>query len=366
MMQQHAAGAAGTAGTARAAAGSGAAAALSARTSTVGVTSGVGPVQFAIDERCVSLMEFLEVLISAFRKLELQLRHRQWAEDLFDSAMRHSAALAQANSEIALHPAQIAAAAAVEQRMDFASFQSVFALAEPRYTSREIASLFSNLTRSAGMKTLSRTTFTRLIVSLMGEGVMFPLLAQAGYAHSVTIRVVMRHWQSFQAFFEAFWNRLAHSEREADRETAKALKRMRWKFERELARASGSGIGGIGEADDDEDDEGNAIEGGNKVRDRAAVLSSLTRRLVSLYRGLLSCVTVHQCAAELASVETPVRALHAELKAMEHLVVHRQKVIDKREADQTWLKNLQALEVDERTADEDAEIIQTERPLLQE
>lgn len=220
--------------------------------------------------------------------------------------------------------------------MDFPCFASVFSLAEPRYSSREVAQLYANVTRNAGFKTLSRTLFKQLVHQLMGEGTMFPLLSQPDYERINTVRMVMRHWSDFRGFLARILHSLQHSEQTADVEAANHLVAIRTAFEHELSKAASGGGGGPGS-------DGAATMVG---AEGAAAAASSTRRLVALYRGMLHVLLTHQSASQLATASPPpLRALHTELKVLAHVALARQRAIDGRDAaPDAWLEEVAALE----------------------
>ena len=262
-----------------------------------------------VDERCVTMTAFLERCLNQFRSIELQLRHQQWAEDLFNSAIQTTTVTAAGSGPAPSPP--------VEPRMDFSSFSQIFSLAEPRYTPREVAQLYSNVTRNVGVKSLSKSVFKKLIHQLMNEGVMFPLLKHAGYEQATLVRMIIRHWNNFKSFFDYLLQQLTHSERSHDVTTANNLRQIRFTLEKEIARvASGQ------QADDDESEDAAA----------GRSMSNVTRRLVATYRGMLNVIGSHQSAFMMTTTETPIEMLHTELKTMQHVILQRHRLHDRNES----------------------------------
>ena len=278
-----------------------------------------------VDERCVLLTDFIERILNQFRAIELQLRHHQWAEDLWESSVGMTRN-GGANEED--HP-QIMGG---EPRMDFSSFQQVFSLAEPRYSPREIAQLYSNVTRNAGLKTVSKSLFKRLIHQLMNSGVMFPLLQHAGYEQATLVRMIVRHWNGFKEFYTYLQTSLSHSDQPHDLACANHLRQIRYALETELSKAAGGQTGGGLNGEDG--------------------LGSATRRLVAVYRGMLNVISSHQSAFMLVPLETPLNILHTELKTLQHVILQRHRLHDTNEARvDAWLESLATLDSDQRVSD---------------
>jgi hypothetical protein len=193
--------------------------------------------------------------------------------------------------------------------MNYENFQQIFILAEPKYTEREIAQMYSNIIRNAGVNRISKNIFKKLIHQLMNDGVIFPLVKHSKYGHQHIIKIIIRHWCTFREFYTHLYTILEHSENEQDIECAVTLKNIVHLLQKEITKNTHS------------------------------------RRLVSLYRGLLNVILSHQSAWMLVSVTTPTQMLHTELRVLEHVILQRHKLYDQHDTRlDNWLETLNALE----------------------
>jgi hypothetical protein len=194
------------------------------------------------DPRALDVPTLLELVMSEFRSLELEMRHSEWAGVLFQSVDKNTTG-----------------------RIGFEGFRTIFATVQPRYTDREIAQMFTNLVRAAGSTTIVLSVFKKLVHQLMSLGVIFPVLQQAEGKDVEVINEVVGHWVKFRKFFDKLHYYLQHSPEAQDVEVSLTLQKLRFLFEKEITRGAQS------------------------------------RRIVSLYRGMLSIVMAHQGAWLLAA-----------------------------------------------------------------
>jgi len=358
-----------------------------------------------IDDRCIDVPTFLIQVLHAFAGVELQLRQRMWADALWKSAMEEkrrrkkeeemkkreerqkymgmvavgtgsSAAAALAASSLSTSTVLSDPSVSLDDdRMDFTSFSHIFSLAEPAYSPRSLASLFSNVVRQSGLKTMGKELFVRLVLKLMNDGVVFPLLnGRAGRdadgpmvqhtglsastpSDASRVRLAIRHWQSFRPFVAHVIQRWAHSESSADREASLTFQRMQQMMEREITRVAGGIV----------EQQRSTLDGGDGVgvatssilsASSLSVSASLTRRLIQLYRGLLLTLSAHQSSSPLAAISeastSNPKLLHVEFKVLEHLVRQRQKMVERRDfQSDSWLESLAASELDARLMSHD-------------
>jgi hypothetical protein len=153
--------------------------------------------------------------------------------------------------------------------------------------------------RAAGTTTIVLSVFKKLVHQLMSLGVIFPVLQQAEVKDVEVINEVVDHWVKFRKFFDKLHYYLQHSQEAQDVEASLTLQKLRFLFEKEITRGSQS------------------------------------RRIVSLYRGMLSIVMAHQGAWLLAATApSSTQVLGKELTALENIIFerHRQFVTGERGA----------------------------------
>jgi hypothetical protein len=216
------------------------------------------------DARCVRLSSFLEKVLIQFREIELKMRHNTWARDLFTAVDTN-------------HDGWI----------DFRGFARIFTTTHPKFSQREVAQLFTNITRNAGTQQLNLQCFKHLSLQLMNDGVIFPGLGQHSSERSRrVVQVIIQHWGGFKTFFAEFHRKITLSGDAADAECAKSLSTIAYMLNREF------------------------------------VHGSRARRLTTLYRALLFVVASHQATAQLRGVEVPPDQLHDELLKVESVIAH--------------------------------------------
>ena len=258
---------------------------------------------------CVAFYAFVELILTQFRALELELRHHELAERLFAS----QDPLGQG-------------------RIDFPGFKAIFEAARPSYTQREIASLFTNLTRQAGSSSiLTLDVFRRVAHELMLAGVVFaPVLsADPGSRHALLVRqTVTQHYAHLRPFLDALLGHLAVSERREDVAAVDACARVRALLEADLVSPPAA-----------------AAQGSSTAAGSAGLVAFSATRLLGLYRALLHVVLSHQSSWMLSAVSQlpSAPALHCELKALEHVMLFRHQLFAHGGADAeagAWLHNL--------------------------
>jgi hypothetical protein len=109
------------------------------------------------EDFCIDLPTVVEMILSQFRSMELEMRHLQWASALFTSVDEESTG-----------------------QMSFHGFQKIFSRVQPVYTNREIAQMFSNLVRISGTPAISLKVFKKLVHQMMSSGVAFSAATHSG------------------------------------------------------------------------------------------------------------------------------------------------------------------------------------------
>jgi hypothetical protein len=184
-----------------------------------------------------------------------------------------------------------------EGRIEFIGFEQIFSMAQPAYSKREIALLYANTLRSAGIRKLDMPHFAELAHKLMQGGVVFVAKATALDNSSIHgIGVLVTSWNQLKPFLQHFLLELEHSNNQADGECASTLKSLSYMVDAELSKLSTSSLNPM--------------------------------RLFSLYRGLIQVVLSHQSAWLMVNVHTPKQFLQAELSLLLKIVHERQNLIN--------------------------------------
>lgn len=246
---------------------------------------------------CLLLYIFVDLLLCKFRDMELRFRHDALSERLFASQ----------------DPMKTGT-------LDFEGFKTIFLAARPRYTPREIALLFANLTRQSRVGNfLTLPAFKRLVHQLMASGVVFHHVVgsdQTSQAVHMSRQVVAQHYSNFKAFLDSFTTYLDGSRDRVDLDCVDALSRLRTQIEAEI------------------------IAPGTSASTADAVAQG-GLRLSVLYRALLHVVLNHQSSWLLSHIFTQAKPLHIELRALEHVVYFRHRLFTDPQAEADgWLARL--------------------------
>jgi hypothetical protein len=238
---------------------------------------------------CIPLSNFLDIVVLQFRQMETKVRYARVGHALFYSVALKSNGC-----------------------MDFEGFQSIFLLATPKYTKREIGQLYANVVRSNGSDNFILEDFKRLVTRLMSTGVIFSLPdPSVTPAKAAIIGCISKAWASFRVFFDHFFEYLEHGDNKRDFECGQTLKTLRFLMEAEMSKP-------------------------NKFDIRAS-------RLVSLYRGILHVTLSHQAAWLLAKNDTPAPVLDVELRVLHRIIFQRhQMLLTGASGVDAWLKHLLA------------------------
>jgi len=292
----------------------------------------------AATARCLSLYAFADVVLCQFRNIELRIRHDELATILFESQ----------------DPLRTG-------HLDFEAFRAIFALARPKYTQREIALLFTSLTRQSRVGFLTLPVFKHAISQLMRVGVVFTHVPKGPDPVSQAVlavrQVVSHHYTQFKAFLDSYLGTLSNSLDLADRQVAAICIRLRLLVESELADPSrgviSKALAELGlSGPDSEHRTANVDKSNDKSASQDPILhqnnsafANATRavtQLVRVYRALLTTVLGHQATATMsAQVFVHAKPLHVELRALEQVIYfrHRCMLEPVTEAD-AWLSQL--------------------------